>query len=357
LRPGEWLSLGSGGGVGIADLENDRLRVMIAPGEPFERPEASFFAARVEVARERRRALGLVQPEAAYRLLNGAGDGVPGLVADVYGGWAVLHAYGRALVPSARALATVLIGGALLQGVVVKLRGRGAAARGEVAQEIHGAAPPPRLVVEERGLRFEVHLTGGLNVGLFTDMREERARLASLASGRDVLNGFSYTGSLSVAAAVAGATAVTSVDLSGGVQRWARDNFRLNGLDPGDTRYRFPAADVARHLAQAARQGRRHDLVLLDPPAFSAARGAGFAIDRDYPALVAAASALVPGGGQLWLACNARRTSLADLWSRGLAAAGREASLIEQAGLPPDHPTLDVQPEDRYLQVALLRLA
>ena len=192
-------------------------------------------------------------------------------------------------------------------------------------------------MVSEGTLRFEVHLLGGLNVGLFTDMREQRRALARRAPGRTVLNGFSYTGALSVAAARAGAAAVTSVDLSGGVQRWARDNFRLNGLDPRDARYGFEAKDVGRFLAAAAASGRRFDLVLLDPPAFSAARGAGFAIDRDYPPLIAAACAIVPPGGLLWLACNPRASRLSELAATGLREAGREATLV-RAGRPARRP-------------------
>jgi 23S rRNA (cytosine1962-C5)-methyltransferase len=96
--------------------------------------------------------------------------------------------------------------------------------------------------------------------------------------------------------------------------------------------------------------------VLVDPPAFSAARGATFTIDRDYPALVAGACRVLSQGGLLWLACNARTSSLPALAEAGFRAAGREASLLETGGLPPDHPTLLAQPEDRYLQVALFRV-
>jgi 23S rRNA (cytosine1962-C5)-methyltransferase len=324
-------------GLAIADPENDRLRVMCGPGEPFDELDSSLYGARVEAALARRRALGLV--------------------ADVYGGWAVLHAYGRALVRPARDLAPALIGGAELRGVVLKLRGRGAAARGEVLQEVHGEPPPERIVVSEGALRYEVHLLAGINVGLFTDMREQRTALAREAAACSVLNGFSYTGTLSVAVAKAGASAVASVDLSAGVQGWARDNFRLNGLDPRDARYRFEVADVGRYLADAAAGGHRYDLVLLDPPAFSAARGAGFAIDRDYPPLIAAACATLPAGGRLWLACNARTSRLVNLAGTGFERAGRSATLLAASGLPADHPTLSAQPEDAYLQVALYRLA
>jgi 23S rRNA (cytosine1962-C5)-methyltransferase len=237
--------------------------------------------------------------------------------------------------------------------VVLKLRARGAAARGRIEQELLGEAPPERLVVEERGVPFEVHLAAGLNVGLFTDMREHRQALARSAAGRTVLNAFSYTGTLSVAAARAGAT-VTSVDLSSGVQAWARDNFRLSGLDP--ERHRFEAADAMAYLLQARRVGRRFDLVLLDPPSFSAARGAPFAIERDYPELIARSCSLLAEGGLLWLASNTRAIDLAAIARHGLRRSSREAELLETGGLPPDHPTLPSQPEDRYLQVLVFRL-
>jgi 23S rRNA G2069 N7-methylase RlmK/C1962 C5-methylase RlmI len=250
-----------------------------------------------------------------------------------------------------------LVAAAELRGCLVKVRSRGAASQGRVRQQLVGEPPPPRLVVREHGVPFEVHLTRGINTGLFTDMREHRRALARLASGKAVLNGFAYTGTLSVVAARAGASAVTSVDLSTGVLGWARDNFRLSGIDPDAAPYRFEAADVGRHLDQSARAGARFELVLLDPPAFSAARGAAFAIDRDLPDLVARACRVTAEGGLLWLACHARASALVPLARRGFDLARRPASLLELGGLPADHPTLPSQPEDRYLQVALFRLA
>jgi 23S rRNA (cytosine1962-C5)-methyltransferase len=270
--------------------------------------------------------------------------------------WAVVGVCGRAFVAHGQEIARALVEQAGLRGCVVKVRSRGAASQNRVRQEIVGDAPPFSLVVEERGVPFEVHLDRGLNTGLFTDMREHRHGLARFATGRRVLNGFSYTGTMSVACARAGATEVTSVDLSAGVQGWARDNFRLSGLDPGTAAFRFEVSDVGRFLDGAAGERRRFDLVILDPPAFSAARGAGFALDRDLPALVARACRLLPDDGLLWLACNARTSTLSTLAEEGLAAARRHAVLLETGGLPPDHPTLPAQPEDRYLQVAVYRL-
>jgi 23S rRNA (cytosine1962-C5)-methyltransferase len=342
-------------GLAFADPENERIRLLALASEGFDTLGPAFFAARVGQALALRRTLGLTGEQAAYRLLHGAADGLPGFSADVLGGWAVVYVHGRAFLPHGRLLAQAAIEAGGLHGAVVKLRSRGAASQGRVRQEIVGEAPPERLVVEERGVPFEVHLDRGLNTGLFTDMREHRHALARLAAGKAILNGFSYTSTLSVVAARAGAASVTSVDLSSGVLAWARDNFRLSGLDPDAPAFRFEAADVGRFLEEEARGGRRFDLVLLDPPAFSAARGAAFALDRDFPELVARACALLTDGGLLWLACNARGSSLVALAQEGFRRAHREAVLLEMGGLPADHPTVAVQPEDRYLQVGLFR--
>jgi 23S rRNA (cytosine1962-C5)-methyltransferase len=343
-------------GLALADPENERLRVLCRADEAFETVGPAFFAARVERALDLRRTLGLVGERAAFRLVHGAGDGLPGFALDVLAPWAVLYVYSRAFLPFGQLLARAAVDGLALRGVVVKVRSRGAASQQRVKQETVGEAPPPLLVVEERGVPFEVHLDRGLNTGLFTDMREHRHGLARFAVGQAVLNGFGYTGTLSVAAARAGAASVTTVDLSAGVLGWARDNFRLSGLDPFAPAFRFEAGDVARFLEDEARSGRRFDVVLLDPPAFSAARGAAFAIDRDYPDLVGKACRLLPPGGLLWLASNARGSSLGDLAEAGFRAARRESALLEAGGLPPDHPTLPAQPEDRYLQVGLFRV-
>jgi 23S rRNA (cytosine1962-C5)-methyltransferase len=344
-------------GLALADPENERLRVLCRVDEAIDAIGPAFFAARVERALALRRTLGLAGERCAFRLVHGAGDGLPGFAMDVLAPWAVLSVYSRAFLPHGQLLARAAMEWVGLRGVVVKVRSRGAASQQRVKQETVGEAPPSAFVIEERGVPFEVHPDRGLNTGLFTDMREHRHGLARFVAGKAVLNGFAYTGTLSVVAARAGASSVTTVDVSSGVLAWARDNLRLSGLDPSAPPFRFEAKDVARFVEEEARAGRRYDAVLLDPPAFSAARGAGFAIDRDYPGLVARASRLLPDGGLLWLAGNARGSDLVGLARDGFRRARRTASLLELGGLPPDHPTVPAQPEDRYLQVGLFRLS
>jgi 23S rRNA (cytosine1962-C5)-methyltransferase len=349
-------------GLGLFDPENALLRVYATPEDGFRKIEAGLLGWRVEQACKLRRELGLLPaaggaPDACYRVVHGAGDGLPGFSCDALGGFGVLYVYAEALWPTARLVAEAIAGFARLEGVVVKQRSRTTAADGEVRQEIIGKAPPERYEARESGVPFEIHPLSGLNAGLFTDMREHRLGLPRIAAGRRVLNLFSYTGALSVACARAGAASVTSVDTSAGVQAWAQGNFRRSGLDPADKRWRFEAGDAVRFLARADKDRERYDLVMIDPPTFSTARGKPWTLDRDYPELIGQAALVLPPGGLLWLAANTHELgSLARLAHKGLRGVGRSAAVLEQGGLPPDYPTVLAQARDRYLQVCLLRV-
>jgi 23S rRNA (cytosine1962-C5)-methyltransferase len=349
-------------GLAIADPDNDRLRVMAVPADQLPTISGALLSLRVERAIALRRALGLVAPGATYRLLHGAGDGVPGLACDVLGEWAVMYAYAAAMLPAARQAAEAVRGFAGVRGVVLKVRRRGGEGDATHAQEIVGATPPEVVVAHEHGVPCELHLLTGLNHGLFTDMREHRVALARRAAGKRVLNLFAYTGMLSLTCARAGAASVVSVDTAAGVNAWAASNFARSGLGgetgTGDPRWRFETGDAGRFLARAIKEGERYDLVLIDPPTHSPAKGGGgWVLERDYPGLIARAAEVIPDGSLLWLAANSPELrSLAALADKGLRAGGRSASVLELGGLPPDYPTALAQPRDRYLQTCLLRV-
>ncbi|HVR75915.1 MAG TPA: class I SAM-dependent rRNA methyltransferase [Planctomycetota bacterium] len=361
LEPGRPLILldasGSLLGSGIADPENEVIRVLAR--EAVDSFDASFFRRRALAALELRRALSLPGPNRAFRLLNGEGDGLSGFVADVYGDFVVLYVYSRGLINLGRILAQAILETAAPRGVVLKVRPRSGPTPGKVKQEVIGEEPPEKLVVDEGGVPHEVHLLSGINVGLFTDMREHRRGLHRFTRGRRVLNTFAYTGSLSVAAALGGAAEVTSVDLSSGVLKWARENFRLSSLDPEDARYRFVEDDVLRFCRSEKARGAAYDMVILDPPTYSAARAAGWSMKNDYPDLIAAATDLLPPGrpGFLWASANVQRArALSRHIEEGMGKRRREVKVLETGGLPPDYPTPLEYPEARYLEVCYLEV-
>jgi 23S rRNA (cytosine1962-C5)-methyltransferase len=340
-------------GVAVADPENELLRVYAPAVVPID---LALLKKRVARAHARRLALGLGSADCAYRLIHGEGDDLSGFTCDVFGAFAVVWAYSRGLSTIGRMVAQAVQGVTGVRGVVVKVRPKGGVKAGQLKQEIVGETPPEALTVTELGVPYEVHLLGGLNVGLFLDMREERRGLGRFVRDRTVLNTFAYTGALSVTAARAGASAVTSVDLSSGVLSWARENFRKAGLDPADPRYRFETSDVLRFMKREKEQGSRYGTIIMDPPTFSAARAHAWSMRDDYPELIALAMDLVDdAGGFLFVASNEHRGKgvLAHV-AGAVERASRRARILSVSGLPPDHPTHPLLPDSRYLEIAMV---
>ncbi len=202
-----------------------------------DRPSAAWVLTRVQDALALRR-LGLSEDTTAYRLLFGEGDGVPGVTVDMYGKHAVIASYADGLDEVVRWVEVAL---AELLAPASVTHKRHDQARGE-DELLRGKSPPRDLVVLENGIRFRVNLEQAQKTGLFLDHRDNRAVVARFASGRSILNLFSYTGAFSVYAARAGARRVTTVDVVPGVVEAARENFRLNGLDPDA--HEFVVADA-----------------------------------------------------------------------------------------------------------------
>jgi 23S rRNA G2069 N7-methylase RlmK/C1962 C5-methylase RlmI len=168
------------------------------------------------------------------------------------------------------------------------------------------------LFIEEGGLKFKVKLASYLDTGIFPDRRLLRSRVRSESAGKRLLNLFAYTGTFSVYAAAGGAVSTDSVDLSNTYLAWAEENFRLNGLESGlDTANRLIRADALRFLREARR---KWDIIILDPPSFSASkkmtapggRPETLDIKRDAPALCKSCLDHLNPGGKLYLSVNAR---------------------------------------------------
>lgn len=130
-----------------------------------------------------------------------------------------------------------------------------------------GPVPPESFVATEDEDRYEIHFKEDFHPGLFLDHRPLRRWLRSKCRGSRVLNGFCYTGSLSIAAVRGGSSEVTQVDLSKKTLVWAQKNILLNGFETDQIRS-IPE-DVMTVLPRWARQGKQFDLVMMDPPSFA----------------------------------------------------------------------------------------
>jgi 23S rRNA (cytosine1962-C5)-methyltransferase len=259
----------------------------------------------------------LVENE-VFRVVNGQGDGLPGVVIDHYAGRSVLAVSTADAEASASEIAQCLVEHGV-NAVYLKRRERRDLRRA-ATQELAPPIPIARaseapecgsLAVREGGLRTAVELGDGLSTGLFVDQRENRGRVRECARGKQVLNLFSYTCSFSVAAALGGAARVTSVDLAGRALERGRQNFRLNGLDP--ELHEFVQGDAARFSRDAVKSGRRFGLIVLDPPSFATVGRATFRFERDALELVADCLRLLTDDGALLCVTNHQKTSLQGL--------------------------------------------
>lgn len=162
-----------------------------------------------------------------------------------------------------------------------------------------------RIAVREGDLRFWVNLTDYLDTGLFAHHRITRAMVRAESDEAELLNLFGYTGAFTCAAVAGGARESLTVDASGRYLEWADDNLALNGAGVGGA-HTLVKADCREQLERLARSDRRFTLCVVDPPSFSD-RGGEWDVQRDHPALLTDALAVMAPGGVLWFATNHAR--------------------------------------------------
>jgi 23S rRNA (cytosine1962-C5)-methyltransferase len=288
-----------------------------------------------------------------YRLANGEGDGLPGLVIDRYAETAVikLDGAGPSAFWNADGIAEWLQSRLGLDGVVERTRDR------ESPFRILAGEPQQEPEFLEHSLRFTANVEQGQKTGFFLDQRENRRIIRDLSRGRNVLNLFSYTGGFSVAAGIGGAARAVSVDSAGPALEVAALHWTLNGLD--SNLHETVAADAFEYLETAAKGRREWDVVIVDPPSFAPSAKSVERAKAAYTRLFAAAAKVTSAGGLLAAcSCSSHIDSemFLDLCLASLSQARRRGTVVQITGQPADHPWPLACPELRYLKFVLLQL-
>ncbi len=288
----------------------------------------------------------------ARRLIFGEADGFPGLVVDAY----LDHLAVQTLHPGPERLLPFFL--ELLKHHLrpesITLRHDAEARRLEgLPLEVHTVwgRLPPHLTVTEGGLKFLVDIRAGQKTGLFLDQRENHQAARAYAGG-EVLDAFSYQGGFGLHLA-AGARQVTLVDSSAAALETAAANARLNGLD----NVALVRANAFQFLKAEVQQGRRYEVVILDPPAFAKSRQEKAAAVRGYREINRRALQLLrPGGCLITCSCsyNLREEEFLEVVRQAATAAGRQARLVERRGAARDHPAILSFPESIYLKCFIL---
>jgi len=264
----------------------------------------------------------------SIRLLDGAGDGLPGVYLESYANSWLVATQSPHLEPELkqelREIAPSLYWKRLDQH------------QKESPIHLGGPEMPEFFTGKENGLHCRLSFQSGYSQGIFLDQRENRKKLQSLvAPGQTVLNTFAYTGFFSVAAASTSAQ-TTTLDLSQVYLNWAKENFQLNDLDPSD--HYFCKGDTFHWLQRFSKQGRTFDFIILDPPTFSRDhKGKVFRAGQDYPRLFKLALSCLAPHGTILSCTNYRGVSTAD-FQRQLQVLAPPKSTFSSAPMPEDFP-------------------
>ena len=289
----------------------------------------------------------------AYRLVNGDGDGLSGVVVDRFGEVLVVQILTAGADRMRAAIVAAL--SELLHPRAIIERSHGAVRKQEGLEDhtaVLAGEAVASAVASENGIKLKIDLEHGQKTGYFLDQRDNRALAGSIASGARVLDAFCYQGGFSLAALAGGASKVVAVDTSARALDVARENLELNG-HPANA-VEFVHGEAGKFMAETAN---RFDLIVLDPPPLARSRGDAERAGRLYVELnTVAMRALAPGGRLMTFSCSThfRADDFVRAVRYAASNAGRNLRLIAHLGPGPDHPVLLGHAEGEYLTGLLL---
>jgi len=330
-----------------------QIRARIWTWSQDEAVDEAYFSKRINTAIVNRQQLGLFKKSDAIRLIHGESDGLPGLVADIYGRVVVIQALSAGIDPWKMEIARILKEQTGAECIVERsdVEVRKLEGLDEFTGVLIGKEPAGEITINEAGLRFGVDVLRGQKTGFYLDQRENRMLAGNLAQGRRVLNCFSYTGGFTIHALAGGAEDVLSIDSSAEAISAARRNMELNDLPAN--RAIWMEADVFQALRNLRDRAETFDMIILDPPKFAPTAAHAARAARAYKDInLLAFKMLRPGGLLFTFSCSGGVTP--ELFQKIVAGAAQDANVnarvshwMTQAA---DHPVALNFPEGHYLK-------
>ena len=321
-----------------------------------EQINQSFFESKIKSALHKRKQFYKSSDTTAFRVVNGEGDGLGGLIIDYYDGYYVVSWYSEGIYTFRDEIIAALQKVANFKGIYEKKRfdTKGKYIEGDdfVAGE-RGEFP---LIVKENGVNFAVYLNDGAMVGVFLDQRNVRKQIRDkYAKGRTVLNMFSYTGAFSVFAALGGASKTTSVDLANRSLSKTIEQFSVNEVDY--EAQDIIVEDVFLYFKYAAKKKMKFDMVVLDPPSFARSKKYTFSAAKDYKNLLKETIAITENNGIIVASTNCSAFDMKK-FKGFIDTAFKEMNgkykILEEHSLPEDFRTIDQFKEGDYLKVVFI---
>lgn len=315
----------------------------------------AFFETLFRQAKEKRSAYYQDELTTAFRLFNQEGDGFGGLTVDLYGDYAVFSWYNSYVYQIRKVISEAFrqVFPEVL-GTYEKIRFKGLDYE---SAHIYGQEAPDFFTVLENGVLYQVFMNDGLMTGIFLDQHEVRGSLVDgLATGKSLLNMFSYTAAFSVAAAMGGANQTTSVDLAKRSRELSQAHFQANGISTDD--HRFIVMDVFEYFKYAKRKDLTYDVIVLDPPSFARNKKQTFSVAKDYHKLISQSLEILNPGGIIIASTNAANVSrqkFTEQIDKGFA--GRSYQILNKYGLPADFAYNKKDESSNYLKVISMKVS
>lgn len=342
---GAWLGRG-------AYSPESQIRVRIWTFDQAQKIDAEFFRARLAGSLEARRVMGLESAN-ALRLVNSESDGLPGLIVDRYADYLVCQFLSAGAEFCKKTILSELQGLIPCRGIYersdadVRLKEGLSPTTGCIS----GDEPPDAIEIVENECHYLVDIRQGHKTGFYLDQRDNRACLARYATGKEVLNCFSYTGGFAIAALKAGASRAVNIDSSKGSLELASRNAGLNGIAEGVMEN--TEGDVFSLLRLYRDSRKSFDIIVLDPPKFAESRSQVARASRGYKDInLLALKLLRPGGLLFTFSCSGlmEQGLFQKIVADAALDAGREARIIHWLTQASDHPASLNFPEAGYLK-------
>lgn len=328
------------------------VRILSFKDEPIN---DKFWKQRISDAWKLRQDLGLIHANNnAFRLIHGEGDGLSGLIIDIYNSVAVIQCHTVAMYNSMVAIQTALK--AVLPDRINTIYNK-LPAHGEGVSHLESgllSGDAEDVVILENGMKFRIDLVQGQKTGFFLDQRENRLLLSDFSKGKTVTNLFSYTGGFSVYAGHGGASKITSVDISEKAIDLCNTNMELNGFSD---KHKGIAQDVMKYLKEIP--DKSEEVMIVDPPAFAKSRKRSHNAVQAYKRLNARAIQCMKKDSWIFtFSCSqVIGTKLfQDTITAAAIEAEREVQIIRHLSQGGDHPINIFHPEGKYLKGLLLKI-
>jgi 23S rRNA (cytosine1962-C5)-methyltransferase len=336
-----------------------RVAIRLLEWDPANQVDESWWRRRIQKAVELRRNIFEDGQTTTARLIFSEADFLPGLIVDRFGDFISV----QILTTGIENIKPLIIDelNKLLKPKGIYQR-QDASARAHEGLEVSagvllGEHPPAFVEVLENGIHYHVNIAEGQKSGFYCDQRENRLYLTKYVKGKRVLDCFCYSGGFSLNALKKGAAHVESVDSSALAIETLKSNIELNQLT-GAT-YTAVQSDVNKQLKKYREEGRKFDVIVLDPPKYAPSRSSLDKAARAYKELNRLGLSLLESGGLLaTFSCSGAMdiTTFKQVLAWAALDAGKEIQFIYQFNQPDDHPIRASFPEGEYLKGLLCRV-